>query len=711
MPDSLRDSVSTLASSSTRAKSSPRDFLASLNAEQRIAAEHGLGPGPTHHGPLLIIAGAGSGKTNTLAHRVAHLVQNGVDPQRILLLTFSRRAAAEMARRATHLVHRAVGAASRQSPGALHWAGTFHSVGARLLRENAASIGLAESFSILDRGDAEDLMAIVRLELGLDVTKRRFPAKGTCLAIYSRVVNSEAALMEILEGAYPWCVPWEAELKRLFSSYVGAKQAQNVLDYDDLLLYWAHMVAEPSLARRIGERFDHVLVDEYQDTNRLQASILRALKPDGKGVTVVGDDAQSIYSFRAATVRNILDFPAQFAPPARVVTLDRNYRSTQPILDASNAVIDLARERFTKKLWTERLSSAKPRLVTVRDETDQARCVAERVLARREQGMALKSQAVLFRSSSHSAKLEIELARRDIPFVKYGGLRFLEASHVKDVLSVLRWADNPRNRMAGFRAASLVPGVGAATASKLLDLLDASPAPLPVLEAMKVAPAAALEWKTFRELFASLRAGTADWPAELDSVTRWYEPHLQRIHDDAAVRQRDLIQLREIASTYTSRERFLTDLSLDPPDASSAEAGVPGKDDDYLILSTIHSAKGQEWKAVDILNVVDGCIPSDMATGTTEEVEEERRLLYVAMTRARDELSLLIPQRFYVHQQSAYGDRHVYASRTRFIPDSLLDRFESVVWPLAACEDDAAGSARLPAPPMDVAARVRRTWE
>ena len=711
MPDSLRDSVSTMASPSARVENSARDFLASLNTEQRVAAEHGLGAGHAHHGPLLIIAGAGSGKTNTLAHRVAHLVLNGVDPQRILLLTFSRRAAADMEHRATHLVHRALGAASRQSPGALQWAGTFHSVGARLLRENAASIGLAESFSILDRGDAEDLIAIVRNELEVDVTKRRFPAKRTCLAIYSRVVNSEAALTEVLEEAYPWCVPWEAELKRLFSSYVGAKQAQNLLDYDDLLLYWAHMVAEPSLARRIGERFDHVLVDEYQDTNRLQASILRALKPDGTGLTVVGDDAQSIYSFRAATVRNILDFPAQFAPPARVVTLDRNYRSTQPILDASNAVIDLARERFTKNLWTERVSSAKPRLVLVRDEIDQARCVAERVLARREQGMALKSQAVLFRSSSHSAKLEIELARRDIPFVKYGGLRFLEASHVKDVLSVVRWADNPRNRMAGFRAAGLVPGVGAATASKLLDLLEASPGALAVLDAIKVAPAAVRDWKMFRELFATLRAASVDWPAELDAVTRWYEPHLQRLYDDAAVRQRDLVQLREIASTYRSRERFLTDLSLNSPDATSAEAGAAGKDDDYLILSTIHSAKGQEWKAVDILNVVDGCIPSDMATGTMDEVEEERRLLYVAMTRARDELSLLVPQRFYVHQQSTYGDRHVYASRTRFIPDALLDRFESVVWPLAVCEDDTAANSPLTSPPVDVAACVRRTWD
>ncbi len=672
--------------------------------------EHGTGPHRRDDGPLLVIAGAGSGKTNTLAYRVAHLVLNGADPQRILLLTFSRRAAAEMERRAGQLLHRALGGATRHGPGALQWAGTFHSVGARLLREYAPRIGLPESFTILDRGDAEDLVAIVRHELGVDATKRRFPTKATCLAIYSRIVNGEATLSEVLERGYPWCVPWEAELKKLFDAYVGAKQAQNVLDYDDLLLYWAHMVGEPSLAREVGERFDHVLVDEYQDTNRLQASILLALKPGGKGLTVVGDDAQSIYSFRAATVRNILDFPGHFTPPARVVTLDRNYRSTQAILDASNAVIDLARERFTKNLWTDRVSSGKPRLVAVRDEGDQARYVAECVLEQREHGMALKSQAVLFRSSSHSAQLELELARRGIPFVKYGGLKFLEASHIKDALSMLRWADNPRNRMAGFRAARLLPGVGSATATKLLDALDATTDPVAALEAFKIPPPAAPDWKAFLAMFRALRAATADWPAELEIVTRWYEPHLPRLYDDAPVRQRDLVQLHQIASTYSSRERFLTEMALDPPDATSDEAGAPGKDDDYLILSTIHSAKGQEWKAVHILNVIDGCIPSDMGTGTTEEVEEERRLLYVAMTRAKEALQLILPQRFYVHQQTAYGDRHVYASRSRFIPEALTALFESAVWPIVVREVNESHPSINPAAPVDIAARIRQSW-
>jgi DNA helicase-2/ATP-dependent DNA helicase PcrA len=465
------------------------------------------------------------------------------------------------------------------------------------------------------------------------------------------------------------------------------------------------------LAREIGDRFDHVLVDEYQDTNRLQAAILLAMKPNGNGVAVVGDDAQSIYSFRAATVRNILDFPQQFAPSARVVTLDRNYRSTQPILDASNAVIGLATERFTKNLWTDRASSQKPRLVAVRDEADQARYVAERVLEQRENGMALKSQAVLFRSSSHSAQLELELARRGIPFVKYGGLKFLEAAHVKDVLSVLRWADNPRNRIAGFRAVQLLPGVGQVTATKLLDALDETPDSMSAMEAFKIPRSAADDWSPFVAVNRALRAPTSNWPAEMEVVTRWYEPHFNRIYEDAFVRQGDLAQLQQIAATYSSRERFLTEVTLDPPQATSDQVGEPGKDDDYLILSTIHSAKGQEWKSVHILNVVDGCIPSDMSTGTTEEIEEERRLLYVAMTRAKDELHLTVPQRFYTRQQAVYGDRHVYALRSRFITDELTMLFDSCAWPVAKqATEDTSARRKLCAQPIDIAARVRALW-
>jgi DNA helicase II / ATP-dependent DNA helicase PcrA len=686
------------------------DYLASLNAQQRLAVEHGVGPTANDRGPLLIIAGAGSGKTSTLACRAAHLIANGADPQRILLLTFSRRAAEALERRAGQFLHRVLGVASARQPGTLPWAGTFHSVGARLLRQYAPQIGLNESFSILDRGDAEDLLDIVRHDLGLSATKRRFPAKGACIAIYSRVVNGEAALDEVLAQAYPWCAQWSAELAKLFEAYVVAKQAQNVLDYDDLLLYWSHMLAEPSIARDIGDRFDHVLVDEYQDTNRVQSSILLALKPDGRGITVVGDDAQSIYSFRAATVRNILDFPQHFQPAARVVTLERNYRSTQPILDASNAVIGLAPERFTKNLWTDRVSGKKPRLITTRDEAGQACYVADRVLEERESGTALKSQAVLFRSSSHSAQLELELARRGIPFVKYGGLKFLEAAHVKDVLAVLKWADNPRNRMAGFRALRLLPGVGPARATRFLDALSEVPDLRSALESFTPPVALAADWSALAALLRALGKSKANWPADIDAVVRWYEPHFERIFDDAFVRRGDLVQLQQIASTYPSRERFLTELTLDPPDATSDEAGPPGRDDDYLILSTIHSAKGQEWKAVHVLNVVDGCIPSDMATGSTEEIEEERRLLYVAMTRAKETLELISPQRFFVRQQSPHGDRHVYALRSRFIPDALTDFFESCASPVVALLAEPVMAVGKESAPVNIAARVRARW-
>src|ERR1700680_271668 len=439
-------------------------YLEKLNPDQRRVGEHGVGAAADPR-PLLVIAGAGSGKTSTLAHRVAHIVVNGGDPRRILLMTFSRRAAAEMTRRAERIVASALG--SSAAARALAWSGTFHSIGARLLREYGGEIGLSPSFTIHDRGDAADLMNLVRHELGFSRTKSRFPTKATCLAIYSRAVHCEAPLAEVLANRFPWCGGWEAELRKLFAAYVEAKQRQNVLDYDDLLLYWAQMMAETAIAADVGARFDHVLIDEYQDTNRLQASILLALKPDGRGLTVVGDDAQSVYSFRAATVRNILDFPGRFSPPATVMTLDRNYRSSQPILSAANAVIELASERFTKNLWSDRTSAQRPCLVNVVDDAAQAGYIVEPVLENREASIALKSQAALFRASHHSASLEIELTRRNIPFVKFGGLKFLEAAHIKDVLAVLRWASNIRDRVSGFRVAQLLPGIGPSSAARL----------------------------------------------------------------------------------------------------------------------------------------------------------------------------------------------------------------------------------------------------
>jgi DNA helicase-2/ATP-dependent DNA helicase PcrA len=681
------------------------EYLTDLNKEQRHAVKHGIDAEyGTTAPPLLVIAGAGSGKTKTLAHRVAHLIVNGVDPYRILLLTFTRRAAEEMIRRVKRITATALGRQQVDLP----WSGTFHAIGARLLREYATQIGLKPSFTILDRSDAADLMDLLRHDLGQSKKASRFPKKDTCLSIYSFTVNSRKSLEQVLAENFPWCAEWEKELRRLFQSYMAAKQRQNVLDYDDLLLYWAEMMKNDDLAAEIGSQFDHILVDEYQDTNRLQSKILLSLKPEGRGLMVVGDEAQSIYSFRAATVRNILDFPKQFRPAADVVTLEQNYRSTQPILDACNRVIRFAKERYTKNLRSDRRSKQKPFLTVVADEAAQARFVAQQILDSREAGVPLKVQAVLFRASHHSAQLEIELTRCNIPFVKYGGLKFLEAAHVKDVLSVLRWCENPRDRVAGFRVLQLMPGIGPSTAAKILDQVEAEPHASHVLYDIKVPRATAEDWPALAKLFEQMRQGKTPWPAEFELVQEWYAPHLDRIYDDAPLRAADVAQLGQIAAGYGSRERFLTELTLDPPDATSGRAGADLKDEDYTVLSTIHSAKGQEWRIVRILNAVDGCIPSDRATGTSEEIEEERRLLYVAMTRAKDELDLIVPQRFFTHQQAKLGDRHVYASRSRFIPDSILGSFATRNW-----RDQTDGPikvARQAGSSVDVAASLMRMW-
>jgi DNA helicase-2/ATP-dependent DNA helicase PcrA len=425
-------------------------------------------------------------------------------------------------------------------------------------------------------------------------------------------------------------------------------------------------------------------------------------------MTVVGDDAQSIYSFRAATVRNILDFPGAFTPAADIVTLDRNYRSTQTILAAANAVIEQASERFTKNLWSERVSTAKPLLVTVKDEADQVGYVAKSILEAREAGTPLKQQAVLFRTSSHSGPLEIELTRRNIPFVKFGGLKFLDAAHIKDVLAILRWVENPRDRVAGFRMLQLMPGVGPGTAGRVLDAVGDQADPVWAFSQVPAPIKAGQHWPDLVAMAQRISGKDVSWPLQMAYVRQWYEPLLEATYEDASVRVADIVQLEQIASGYASRERFLTELTLDPTDATSDQPGVPLRDEDYLILSTIHSAKGQEWKAVHVLNVVDGCIPSDLGTGSTHELEEERRLLYVAMTRAKDELHLVVPQRFYVTQQTRNGDRHLYAQRTRFIPRAMTAFFEDILWPpVAPIRDDIR-----PAQPVvvDIAAKMRGMW-
>ncbi|MBI5716525.1 MAG: ATP-dependent helicase [Burkholderiales bacterium] len=654
-----------------------------LNAQQQAAVDHA-----GTAGALLVIAGAGSGKTATLAAQAARHIEQGVAPSRLLLLTFSRRAAREMSRRVGEALRAALGLPARSPAPLLPWCGTFHSVAARLLREAAPAIGLAAGFTVLDRGDAEDLIGMTRQHLGLAAGERRFPLPGTCLAMHSRRVNTGQPLAELLARDFPWCAPEAAELERLFAAFAAAKRAQHSLDYDDLLLAWWHLMQDAAWAARIGARFDAVLVDEAQDINHLQAAIVQALRPAGTGLTLVGDDAQAIYAFRGAEVRHLLDFPARFAaPPARVLLLERNYRSTAPILAASNAVIALAERRFAKTLWTGRVADlarghGRPGLRTVADESAQAAGVAEAVLAARERGLALRRQAVLFRTTHHSLALELELARRRIPFVKYGGLRFVESAHVKDLLALLRWADNPASALAAWRVARLVPGFGPASARRVIETLAAP-------ERFKPPPAAAAAWADLQALLRHLRSDEARWPDDLARALAWYRPQLERLHEDAATRLADLQQLAALAATHGSRVAFVTELALDPPEAGSEEARDPLLDEDYLILSTIHSAKGQEWNAVHVLNVVDGCMPADMAVGRREELEEERRLLYVAMTRARDELMLWVPQRFYVTQQRAWGDRHLYALRSRFIPDELLPLFDTAVEaPMSATPGD-----------------------
>src|SRR6266446_5158979 len=465
--------------------------MSQLNSSQLSACTH-------DSSPLLIIAGAGTGKTNTLAHRVAHLIKDSADPGRILLLTFTRRAAEIMTRRA----ERIVGKKARVS-----WSGTFHSIANRLLRLHASAVGLDPSFTVLDRSDSADLLNVVRNDLGFAKLAARFPKKDTCLAIYSHVVNTRGAIDTTLQRVYPAYTDWVEQLKQLFRGYVDAKQVRHVLDYDDLLLYWFYLMegdGEP-----VRRRFDHVLVDEYQDTNALQAEVVLALGKDHRSVTVVGDDAQAIYAFRGATIRNILDFPSHFDPPATVIKLEQNYRSVQPILDASNAVIRAGGQGFEKNLFSERRSEQRPLLVAAKDEQAQADYIVERVLEQREAGIPLHHMAVLMRAAHHSDLLEIELGKRNIPFVKYGGLKFLEAAHVKDLICILRWAENARDDIAGFRVLQLLPGMGPAHARRMLDSPDS------------VVPAAAREhWPSLRALMDGLRTAT-QWQGQLGMVRKW----------------------------------------------------------------------------------------------------------------------------------------------------------------------------------------------
>ena len=696
-------------------------WMSDLNPQQRQAVGHG-------EGPLLVIAGAGTGKTKTLACRVAHLIEQGVRPDRILLLTFTRRAAAQMLRRAEHLT-------TATTTGGKVWGGTFHAIANRLLRQYGQSLGLSPQFTVMDQADAADLMNLIRAELGPVASKRRFPRKDTLMAIYSRSVNSRTPLRSLLEKHFPWCQDAMEGIRGIFERYTQRKQHQNLVDYDDLLLYWKTLCT----ADAVNERFEHILVDEYQDTNVVQAEILQAMRRTRKNIMVVGDDAQAIYSFRAATVRNILDFPNQY-PGTVVVKLEQNYRSNQPILDLSNSVMDEAPERFTKNLYSKRASEQKPALITCMDETEQCAEVCDRVLEKLEQGVALKNQAVLFRAGHHSDQLEIELSRRHIPFVKYGGLKFLESAHVKDLICILRVIENPADQLSWHRVLLLIDGVGPATARRVMDGLlqpvgfdpggadpdgsgssdrapgeESSPLHTLIHRPPAVPPAARPEFSRLRSVVEDCvdadgsSQSTLPVAAQIERIRKFYEPILERLYDNAPARQRDLEQLEQIAGGYTSRRRFLEDLTLDPPSSTQDLAGPPLLDEDYLILSTIHSAKGCEWDAVNIIHAADGMIPSDMATGNQEEIDEERRLLYVAMTRPRDTLNIFFPLRYY-RRGKGTTDQHSYAQLTRFIPRSALDQVDRITAHGARQEEDCRESGLDSSPLQSVHAMLHELW-
>jgi DNA helicase-2/ATP-dependent DNA helicase PcrA len=652
-----------------------------LNPEQQAAVGHG-------EGPLLIVAGAGSGKTMTLAARVASLIERGTRPERILLLTFSRRAAREMISRAARLGTSETGRV---------WGGTFHAIGNRLLRLHGRALGLSPDFTVLDQADGADVMNLLRDELGYSARERRFPRKDTLAAIYSRTVNAGEPLTDVLKRRYPWCLDEAEGIREIFRAYTERKRQQHVLDYDDLLLFWKAMATSTATAPQLAAMFEHILVDEYQDTNALQADILEGMRPPAglRNLTVVGDDAQAIYGFRAATVKNILEFPERF-PDAAVIKLERNYRSTPPILAASNGVIALSPQRHEKTLLPTRSGEGRPILRACLDDAEQSDAVCRAVLERREEGIPLKAQAVLFRAAYHSDHLEVELARRNIPFIKYGGLRFMEAAHVKDALACLRVLENPLDEVSWFRVLQLLDGMGPASARRLMEELGvrrgdadaASPLKRFLGEPVAVPKAAA---QGVRELRAALGDclddDTLPPAGQLARLRIFLEPVIARKYEAAAARSRDLEQLELLASGSDSRRQFLADLTLDPPSSTGDLAGPPHLDEDYLILSTIHSAKGLEWDVVHVIHAADGMIPSDMSTGNDDEIEEERRLLYVALTRARDALHVTYPQRYY-RRPKGLEDPHSYSQRSRFLPDEVLLHFEVIGPKVVAVPDD-----------------------
>jgi DNA helicase-2/ATP-dependent DNA helicase PcrA len=663
-------------------------WLDALNPEQRAAATHTADQ-------LLILAGAGTGKTTALCARVAWLVAQGAAPERVMLLTFTRRAAREMLQRT-----RAMGAIPAGRRGVL--GGTFHSVAHRFVRMHQASLGLTAGLTVLDAGDAADLLDLIREEHGHAQQRVRFPRKSTLLDIYSRTVNFQMPLSEVVAEAFPWCEEHVEAIAALLKAYTARKRALAALDLDDLLLYWRALVADEVIGQAIARDFDHVLIDEYQDVNGIQVEIVRALAGHGVNVTAVGDDLQAIYGWRSSSPRHILEFTADF-PAAAVTALERNYRSTQPILDTANALASQAPSRPVATELRAAIGAAgagvRPDLVFCRDESAQAEEVCARVLEAREHGMELRRQAVLMRTSHDSDLLELELARRQIPFVKYGGLKYLEAAHVKDLVALMRLVGHPSSELSWFRVLQLIEGVGPVSARRALDAVvtggvEASSAALERLPSA-ARPAAA-------GLFEALRRARADRnpgiQAELlrDAI----RPLIEARYVDGAVRLGDLDQLVAAARASPGLEQFVSDLALDPPQSSADLAGPPHLDEDYLVLSTIHSAKGLEWDAVHVLALYDGNFPACMSAGSSESIGEERRLLYVAMTRARRRLHMYVPVRYY-HRPHGIDDAHGYGKASRFLTREVRETCQVV-----RLVDDAGAPARGDRPPRKITVSV-----
>lgn len=677
-----------------------------LTNDQRRAVTH-------DGGHLLIVAGAGTGKTTTLAARLAHLVAAGTPPERVCLLTFGRRAAGELVRRAEQLCGDRVSGAC--------WAGTFHAIANRLLRVHGGALGLDPGFTVLDQADAADLLALCRAELdahdgdAVGARPTRRARKETMASIYSRCVTTATPLSVVLRDHFGWCAGERDVLRATFAAYRARKRAANVVDYDDLLLHWSALLRAPEVAGAIRRRFDHVLVDEYQDTSPLQADLLEGFVGDGTRVTAVGDDGQAIYGFRAATIANIVGFPARFG--AEVVVLEDNHRSTPEVLATANAVLAGATTpgRFPKVLRSSRGSGPRPALVACADEGHQSAEVCRAILDRHDRGIRLRDQAVLVRTGHHSQLLELELVARRIPFVKYGGLRFLEAAHVKDLMAVLRLVENPRDELAWFRVLQLLDGVGPAIARRLAAAAaagDGPPRPEHLPEVAATAVAALQEALTDARALAAPAAGARP-SLPVERVRVWLDPVVERRYPAAGPRLGDLDALTSAAAAAPDLGRFLVELTIDPPAATGDLAGPPHRDDDHLTLSTIHSAKGGEWRVVHVIALVDGNLPSDLSTGDADGIEEERRLLYVAATRAADELLLYAPLRQHHHRGTrghragagGTGDAHGYAALSRFLDDTVLATVERRGMPLDPATVGGA-DVRMPSEPHPALAEV-----